>query len=204
MPEPASFHHRWRLLLLLASMIVVVGTAFLAIGSILGVAPHARRSPRAQLATGELIDGLRVEGSPEFLAETRRALGVLRATRGFAAVRPYLAVIREGPHSGMWADAPEPTYEVGAPTWKRSTTWYAGSIIHDGTHSLLYHQARGRGSGRRVPDDAWQGAAAEKQCLQRQREALVELKADPSFIRYVEGLMANPTYQNVEYGQRNW
>jgi hypothetical protein len=150
------------------------------------------------------VDGIRVEGTPAFVARARQALALLHATRSFAAVRPYVAVIRESPHSGMRADAAEPTYEVGAATWQHSSIWFAGSIAHDGYHSLLYHQARARNHGRRPPRAAWTGAAAERCCLQHQLAALREMNADERLLHYVEHMIADPTYQDVEYGKRNW
>jgi len=138
-----------------------------------------------------------------FVNRTREALALLEGSTTFTQVARYIAVIKQAEHSGMRAYDERPTYEVGFRTWDYSASWYAGTIAHDGYHSLLYHEAKGAGQAQ-PPDLAWTGTDAERKCLDFQARVLDEIKADPSLIKYVRDQTVNPTYQNVEYSKRNW
>ena len=96
-----------------------------------------------------------------------------------------------------------PTYEVGFRTWNYSAPWYAGTIAHDGYHSLLYHVAKGTGTAQ-PPETSWTRADAERKCLKFQAKVLREIKADAALIKYVQDQTVNPTYQNIEYSKRDW
>jgi len=149
-----------------------------------------------------VFNGIEIKGSEAFSTKTKEALTLLKGSANFKKVSPYIAVITEGDHSGMAAYAAKPTFEVSSKTWTQPTEWYAGTIAHDGYHSLLYHQAKAS-TGRTPADDVWTGASAEKTCLAFQEAVLTELKAD-YYAKYVHGLISDPEYQNIPYSQRNW
>jgi hypothetical protein len=144
-----------------------------------------------------------IQGAPVFKARTHEALSLLERSASFAKVAPYIAVIKEADHSGMRAYDARPVYEVGFRTWNYSAPWYAGTIAHDGYHSLLYHAAKGAGTAE-PPETAWTGADAERKCLIFQAQVLSEIKADAALIKYVQDQTRNPTYQDIEYSKRNW
>lgn len=151
----------------------------------------------AVFAANEKMEGIEIEGSAAFIARSREAFALLRSINSFQTIKSYIAVIKEGEHSGMHAELPRPTYEVGAATWKHSALWFAGSIVHDGYHSKLYHERK-----------HWTGKQAEIDCLKIQAQALKEMKADKATITYVENLQKNPTYQGEgtmdDYKKRWW
>ncbi|MDO8805149.1 MAG: hypothetical protein Q7R35_12015 [Elusimicrobiota bacterium] len=146
--------------------------------------------------------GIDIQGSGPFSAKTREALTLLEGSTTFTKVIRYIEVIEEADHSGMAAFLPKPTYQVGSRTWTQPVAWYAGTIAHDGYHSLLYHEYEAS-AGKAPPAEAWTGARAERDCLSFQQEVLTEIKA-VQYVNYVQGLMADPTYQNIPYSQRNW
>jgi len=149
-------------------------------------------------AAAEEIQGIDVEGSAAFITRTGEALALLRGTESFQVVKPYISIIKEGEHSGMWASLPKPTYEVGEVTWKRSAVWFAGSIVHDGYHSKLFHDGK-----------KWTDSQAETDCLKIQAQALREMHADPADVAYVEKLEPHPeSYTGAgtkaDYKARSW
>jgi hypothetical protein len=80
---------------------------------------------------------LHIIGSEKFRARTRAALDLVRRTRHYAEVSRYVSVIQQADRSGMQADAPRPTFEVGTATWEADPIWYASTIVHDAVHSRL-------------------------------------------------------------------
>ena len=144
-----------------------------------------------------------IQGAPVFRARTLEALSLLEGSTSFARVAPYIKIIKEADHSGMRAYDERPMYEVGFRTWNYSAPWYAGTIAHDGYHSLLYHAAKGAGTAQ-PPETSWTGADAERKCLRFQVLVLREIKADATLIKYVQDQTLNPTYQNIEYTKRDW
>jgi hypothetical protein len=150
------------------------------------------------------IEGIEVRGGAEFLQRTGEALTLLAATRRFAEVRSHLALIRQGRRSGMHAGAKRPVFVVGKPTWKHSTLWYAGAIVHDAYHSKLYHSAKQATGGAEPDADLWTGTEAETKCLAFQRQVLEELNADEKIIAYIQACERNPTYQGRNKGWRGW
>lgn len=162
------------------------------------------------LASRILFAGeIEIQGSTPFITRTKAALERLQGSASFASVKPFVAVIKESKSSGMRAYELKPTYEVGKPTWQHSVTWYAGSIVHDGCHSKLYHDAKKR--LKKEPDPgAWTGKEAEIACLKLQLRALTEIKADAYPINYVKNLLkGSPTYQGdplswSEYERRKY
>ena len=144
-----------------------------------------------------------IQGAPVFRDRTLEALALLEGSESFARVAPYIAVIKQADHSGMRAYDERPMYEVGFRTWNYSVPWYAGTIAHDGYHSLLYHNAKGSGTAE-PPETSWTGADAERKCLRFQVLVLREINADAALIKYVQDQTVNPTYQNIEYSKRDW
>jgi hypothetical protein len=144
-----------------------------------------------------LIDGIRVSGSPRFEYRTRQALEVLSGSPTFATVQPFLAAIREARCSGLAVPWGRPTFEVGRRTWQARLVWYAGAIVHDAGHAKLYLENRRRLFGLQYTWPwAWKGVKAERVCLRLQFAALRDLGADRGMLRYVQSLVARPTYQD--------
>ena len=153
------------------------------------------------------IGTIEVEGSDPFVAKTTEAIHLLNKTSAFWDVRRYLGKILEADRSGMRAYDTPPTYQVGQQTWVSHVIWYASTIAHDTYHSYLYHMAGYKSAN--VPDDAWTGAGAEKQCNEFQLRVLGELKkfndSEASrFITYLQGLMGSGTDYYSNYASRNW
>jgi hypothetical protein len=149
------------------------------------------------------LNNFEIHGSTAFAAKTREALALLAGSTTFMEAAPYIAVIEESKHSGMLAYAKKPTFQVGGRTWNAGAAWYAGTIAHDGYHSLLYHRAK-TSRLRKPPDEAWKGKLAEQKCLLFQERVLTEIKAGKNQVDFVRSLLANPTYQNIPYAQRDW
>ncbi|MDD5209001.1 MAG: hypothetical protein PHV36_06425 [Elusimicrobiales bacterium] len=177
---------------------VLLLAALLTSGAHAGDKPDTRA--KAQRAA---VKRLEIRGGPVFTAKTKEALALLEGSTTFTTVSPYIAVIEESTRSGMVAWTAKPVYQVGSATWNHGAAWYAGTIAHDGCHSLLYHKARAAGNGK-VPAEAWTGKTAEQDCLKVQSEVLLEIKADTRLITYVNSLIENPAYQNISYSSRNW
>lgn len=161
------------------------------------------RTRAAAVSPPEANFGFEIQGAPVFVDRTREALTLLEGSTTFTQVERYISVIKEAEHSGMRAYGDRPVYEVGFRTWNYSAPWYAGTIAHDGYHSLLYHEAKGADTAE-PPATSWTGADAERKCLDFQARVLSEIKADPALIKYVRGQAVNPTYQDIEYNKRNW
>jgi hypothetical protein len=159
--------------------------------------------PCFRLRTSEIVHGVKITGSDEFLSRTKEALALLRPTPFFSEIQRTIAVIKQGGRSGMKAYAKKPTFVVGKRTWSYSALWYAGAIAHDCYHSKLYHEARASKDGK-PPADCWTGSEAEKKCLAFQIEVLKALHADEKTLAYLEELEKNPTYQGHNRGWRGW
>lgn len=149
------------------------------------------------VAASDTVENIKVVGSYDFVERTRESMELLKDTKSFATIKPFIHNIKEGERSGMraWEDA---TFVVGDRTWKHSAMWYAGTIVHDGCHSKLYHEKK-----------PWTGPDAEVVCLKIQAEALREMKASPSLISHVEAFEDNPesyigTGSREDYEKRNW
>jgi hypothetical protein len=153
--------------------------------------------------TSEIVHGVEISGSDEFLSRTKEALALLRPTPFFSEIQRTIAVIKQGKRSGMRAYAKRPTFVVGKRTWSHSALWYAGAIAHDSYHSKLYHDAR-ENSGGNPPADCWTGREAEKKCLAFQIEVLKALHVDEKTLAYLEEVEKNPTYQGHHRGWRSW
>ncbi|MET0502867.1 MAG: hypothetical protein ABW172_15210 [Candidatus Binatia bacterium] len=152
----------------------------------------------------ETCAGIRIHGGDEFLRETQKALTLLKPTARFPEIQRHIYLIAQGRRSGMKAWAKEPTFVVGAATWRHSTLWYAGAIAHDAYHAKLYAAAKQTSRGNEPNPDSWTGAEAEKQCLAFQLQVLQELNADVQTMGYLEGCLDHPTYQGRNRGWRSW
>jgi hypothetical protein len=104
----------------------------------------------------------------------------------------------------MKAWGKDPTFVVGKPTWNHSVLWYAGAIAHDAHHAKLYAEAKSAGRGVEPHANSWTGTEAERQCLAFQRQVLLELRADPKIISYLDECRKNPTYQGRNHGWKSW
>lgn len=151
----------------------------------------------------EIIDGIIVDGSPEFIEATKVALEALRGS-SFEEIKQHLGKIKQSSRSGMNAEAEIPTFGVGERTWNASPTWYASCIAHDTFHSFLYHDYDQQHPGNYVNPGAWTGKEAEQKCLKFQLQILKEINGDEKDIENVEKLMENPTYQDINIKDRNW
>jgi hypothetical protein len=152
----------------------------------------------------ETLDGIEVNGHPDFLVRTQESLALLKRSSKFGMIENHLAVIRQGRRSGMKAWLEKPTFVVGKATWSHSVLWYAGAIAHDAYHSKLYQAAKHANGGNPPDASAWSGVVAEKKCLAFQREVLLELNVDARTIAYIESCQQNPTYQGRNQGWRSW
>jgi hypothetical protein len=159
--------------------------------------------PCFRLRTSEIVHGVEISGSDEFLSRTKEALDLLRPTPFFSEIQRTIALITQGKRSGMRAYAKRPAFVVGKRTWSHSALWYAGAIAHDSYHSKLYHDTR-ESSGEKPPADCWTGIEAEKKCLAFQIKVLEMLNADAETVAYLEELEKNPAYQGHNHGWRGW
>jgi hypothetical protein len=137
-----------------------------------------------------LFGTVRIDGSAEFISQTRAALALLqdKSPDAYLKIQTYVGVIQQGQHSGMWADETPPRYEVGDKTAFYSISWYASTIAHDATHSELYHKWLAAHPGETVPDDAWGGVEIERFCNGYQLSVLVKIEAPQSEIDYMSTL----------------
>jgi hypothetical protein len=156
---------------------------------------------------------IRIEGSPEFIAQTQAALSLLEsyAPDAYQKVQTYVGLIQQGQHSGMWAWEEPPRYEVGDATAFYSVTWYASTIAHDATHSELYHKYLDAHPGEYVPDDVWGGVEIERFCNGYQLDVLKRIGGPQSEIDYLASL--DGTHCDVDndgdcdwddYNNRDW
>lgn len=150
----------------------------------------------------EFFKCIKIQGSSGFVSHTKEALKMLRKTRCFKEIKPYIGVIKEAQKSSM--QVYDKTYEVAGPTWQHSVVWYASTIAHDGYHSKMYHEAKTESKEHEPSIDSWSGTKAEKKCLEFQLRALKELGADKHLIAYVKDWIKNPTYHLVNNEDRWW
>lgn len=153
-----------------------------------------------------VVPSITIDGSHEFHEATNLALAILKDLPSFQEVRPYLAIIKEFPKSGMYTNTSKPTFEVGRPTWSICPIWYASAIVHDACHSKLCYLNRRRFLWfSYTPPRYWTGKEAEKVCLQLQLQALREITYDTTpYQREILLLIENPTYQDIPYYKRDW
>jgi hypothetical protein len=174
-----------------------------------GITPEASPTPSDPTIYG----AIRIEGSSEFIAQTRAALALLeaRSPDAYLKIQNFVGLIQQGQHSGMWAWETPPRYEVGDETAFYSVTWYASTIAHDATHSELYLQWLNAHPGESVPDDVWGGVEIERFCNGYQLQVLIKIGAPQNEIDYMSTL--DGTHCDVDkdgdcdwddYNQRDW
>lgn len=105
--------------------------------------------------------------------------------------------------SGMAAYEQPPRFKLGDKTRQSSTTWLAGSIVHDATHSKLYHDYKATHPDVNVDRNAWTGEQAEAKCLEIQMEAMKAIDAPQKEIDAISrGLETK--YWEVPLEKRTW
>jgi hypothetical protein len=152
-----------------------------------------------------IYGSIRIDGSPEFIAQTRAALSLLESNAPDAhlKVQTYVGIIQQGQHSGMWAGENPPRYEVGDATAFYSVTWYASTIAHDATHSELYIQYAAAHPGEAVPEQAWGGVEIERFCNGYQLDILQRIGTPQNEIDYMSTL--DGTHCDVDHdGDCDW
>eukprot|EP00658_Telonema_sp_P-2_P068843 TRINITY_DN57833_c0_g1_i2.p1 TRINITY_DN57833_c0_g1~~TRINITY_DN57833_c0_g1_i2.p1 ORF type:complete len:264 (+),score=45.85 TRINITY_DN57833_c0_g1_i2:1-792(+) len=146
------------------------------------------------------LEGTLIAGPDWFIDKTKAALGILleRVPAAMERIDHYVKVIELGEHSGMWAYEPRPRYEVAEATARTSLTWYASTIAHDATHSMLYHinAPRFQGVNSEELSACWVGVRAEKECNLFQLHVLEALHAPCHEIEYMRA-------QDGRHGQQH-
>lgn len=151
----------------------------------------------------DIVDGIEVSGSEEFILCTRSAIGLLQHCRSFNGVKEYLHEIREFRRSGVRILNGRVRCDFHSPTWKADIFWYASCIVHEASHARLYFHNRRRLFGISfTPRWAWTGKHAERVCMELQIMSLRELGDSGGHESYLLTLMANPTYHRRVW--RNW
>lgn len=150
-----------------------------------------------------------IDGSMRYSNQVHQALLLLetRDTNAYAIVTNYIGRIKEGEHSGMWAYSTPPTYEMSDTTAFYSLTWCAATIAHDSFHSKLYHDYQKAHKGP-VPDDAWTGEAAERQCMRYQLGVMAHIGATKWEIdwakKQADGHYVNDSDGWNQFNNRKW
>lgn len=153
-----------------------------------------------------IINPIKVVGDDNCQTKTQEALSLLKtkAPSHYANVTKYIGIIEcIDAGSGMLAEENPPRYQVGASTVAAGTIWYAGTIVHDATHSRLYHDYLVLHPSQPVPMEIWTGASAESECLDVQHDALSRIGASQSNLDYVKNIK-DTQYWNVPYKNRWW
>lgn len=160
-------------------------------------------SPKEAPKMIEVLNGIEIVGSIEFIKATKMALTVLENSASFEEVTPYLGRIEETERgSGMRAYDDTPTYQVNKATWQNETMWYAGTIAHDAYYSFLYHKYKENNNDQEPHPRIWTGSEAEKECLEYQLRVAQELQEKTHVVDYLEKQKLNPTYQDKP--NRDW
>ena len=136
------------------------------------------------------MDGMAIEGDERFIAQTKRALGLLKTKSNSVyknMVLPYIKKIKAHRTSGMNVFAKVPTYEVGKRTAFSPLKWYASTIAHDAYHSKLYFDYRSKHKGR-VPRQVFASPKAERKCIKFQIKVAEKIGASAADIKYLESL----------------
>ncbi len=163
------------------------------------------QSPTSQEPTFET--DIQIIGSPDFIQQTILALTLLKEKTpdDFEMVERYTGIIEQSDRSGMWAYLNPPKQDVSDNTSFYSVTWYAGTIVHDSTHSKLYHEYIAE-HGLPVPDDIWIGRKAEVVCCISQYKVLVAIGAPSYEVDYLWSLVNfNIPFEDVDGdGDYDW
>jgi hypothetical protein len=149
---------------------------------------------------------LQIEGGSDCHQDVGEALHALsdRDSGDYFMVLDNIGLIKcvKG-DSGMRAYDTPPTFLVGDQTRKHSKTWLGGAIVHDATHSALYHNYQSAHPNTAVPDEVWTGKEAEAVCLKVQEGALRLIGAPEEEIETVANALST-NYWDVPQGQRTW
>jgi hypothetical protein len=131
--------------------------------------------------------GPEIVGSVRFSNQVYQAILLLktRDMEAYVIVTNYVGRIQEGNHSSMWAYKTPPTYEMTDDTAFYSLTWCAATMAHDSFHSKIYLDYWKAHDGN-VPDVAWTGTAAERECMKHQLEVMNRIGATQKEIDYAK------------------
>ena len=131
---------------------------------------------------------IKIDGDADFTQKTKAALDIIRekTPATYAMVLRYVAIIRQGAQSGMWATLNPPVFVVGNATYVSKAMWYASAIVHDAFHSKLYYDHFWEYGF--CPNDIWTGTKAEMACLEIQITFLEEIGAPQSLIEHAKSL----------------
>ena len=145
---------------------------------------------------------IEIRGNPIFKYRTKKAIELIKneTPDTYKMVAEFIAIIRQGKQSGMWAFENPPAFEVGNLTYMASRKWYASTIVHDAYHSKLFHTHR-REHNLPVPRDVWTGKEAEMKCMDVQEEFLIAVRAPR---RTLEHLNRKRTEYFWEIPARHW
>lgn len=169
--------------------------------------PAKSAAPKPQpVAPAAFSTPITIVGNQECKDDTLEALKLLSSSAPiyYNQVTQYVGVIEcvtQG--SGMAAYESPPRYLVGDLTRQAGAIWYAGTIVHDSTHSKLYHEYANSHPDALVPGDVWTGKNAEAACLDVQMAALKQIGADQFLIDAVANSI-NTNYWDIPYDQRTW
>lgn len=158
-----------------------------------------------------LVDGIVIRGSPEFIERTRSALALLKSSYldAYMQLTKHVLTIEEHDKSGanVWAR----TIQVGNRTSDYSLTWYASSLVHDCRHVSQYQDYLAAYPGRTVPPEVYTSQEAELDCMRRQIEALIRMKAPQHEIDWAQkqdGTFSDTNrdglYDKKDYKKRDW
>ena len=170
---------------------------------------HAVRC-KSGLPSADLCEGRLSEAAAAACVEqTEAALAFLRdeAADYYDYANQYIGKIlclESG--SGMKMGWDPPTFKVGLRTRDgESPMWYAASIVHDACHSAQYHDwLAEHPGGRRVPRDIYSGRDAERQCMEIQVEAMIDLGVPAENLEtFVDDAMETGWWE-APSGERDW
>ena len=145
-----------------------------------------------------------IKGDEVCQNKTVEALNLLKvkSPESYKDVESYIGIIECAPAgSGVYANENPPRFLVGNQTRDAGVIWYAGSIVHDAHHSMLYNQYFAAHKGQHVPAEIWTGKQAEQDCINVQYKALEDLGADQATLDYLKNTI-NTNYWETE--NRTW
>ena len=186
-------------------VVLLLSSSLLAYGHVGAPAPLVSAQGAAAIgqANKQVIS---IIGDQACQSDVNQALKLLdqRATADYHMVERYIAVIQCVPQgSGMYAYETKPRFAVGTQERNAGPIWLAGTIVHDATHSELYHQYQAKYPFQPVPDDAWGGRAAETTCIAAQTQALREVGGSQAQIDYLQTTLST-NYWDVPVASRTW
>lgn len=121
-----------------------------------------------------------VQGDSTCQNQTTASLKYLqnKAPSYYDMVEKYIGIIT-CVESGSGIDVFErpPRFRAGRATREAGVEWYAGSIVHDACHVLLFEDYKKSHPFTIPPAPIWSGEVAEKKCIEIQTKALTEAGA---------------------------